>query len=152
MMIFWIKYHSIFSLLVIILCCANKIMIITIITTIKGTQWAEIQTIDKFSLTTKKTQGPIKRGSSQSYNFTSIQPFSFGNWILGCDKVGDIDDVWNFANYRYLMMQIYRCFKFTDFIICKFARKFIFTAFRYTPSSSSSSSSSSSLSLSLSLS
>ena len=30
------------------------------------------------------------------------------------------------------MMQIYRCFKFTDFIICKFARKFIFTAFRYT--------------------
>ena len=31
------------------------------------------------------------------------------------------------------MMQIYRYFKFTDFIICKFARKFIFTAFRYTP-------------------
>ena len=30
------------------------------------------------------------------------------------------------------MMQIYRYFKFTDFIICKFARKFIFTAFRYT--------------------
>ena len=29
-------------------------------------------------------------------------------------------------------MQIYRYFKFTDFIICKFARKFIFTAFRYT--------------------
>ena len=30
------------------------------------------------------------------------------------------------------MMQIYRYFKFTDFIICKFAPKFIFTAFRYT--------------------
>ena len=30
------------------------------------------------------------------------------------------------------MMQIYRYFKFTDFIICKFARKFVFTAFRYT--------------------
>ena len=30
------------------------------------------------------------------------------------------------------MRQIYRYFKFTDFIICKFARKFIFTAFRYT--------------------
>ena len=30
------------------------------------------------------------------------------------------------------MMQIYRYFKFTDFIICKFARKSIFTAFRYT--------------------
>ena len=30
------------------------------------------------------------------------------------------------------MMQIYRYFKFTDFIICKFARKFTFIAFRYT--------------------
>ena len=29
-------------------------------------------------------------------------------------------------------MQINRFFKFTDFIICKFARKFTFTAFRYT--------------------
>ena len=40
----------------------DKIMIIIIITIVKGTQWAEIKTIDKFSLTTKKTQGPIKRG------------------------------------------------------------------------------------------
>ena len=30
------------------------------------------------------------------------------------------------------MTQIYRYFKFTDFIFCKFALKFIFTAFRYT--------------------
>ena len=41
---------------------ADKIMIIIIITIVKGTQWAEIKTIDKFSLTTKKPQGPIKRG------------------------------------------------------------------------------------------